>query len=154
MQHEIDRFLLALEADGRSPRTITWYKDKLKQVQKLLTNSPPPSAGSITTDDLRRVLVTLRRRGLSDHTIHGYVRTLRYFFRWLHDEGIIVENPAAKIRLPKPKCGEPKAASVEDAMKLLQVADNPRDRAILLVLMDTGVRAGYVVVKVRADRGL
>jgi site-specific recombinase XerD len=63
------------------------------------------------------------------------------------EEGLIAENPAARLKQPRLKRGEPKAASMEDLLKLLDATkgESPlalRNRAMLLVLADTACRVG------------
>jgi site-specific recombinase XerD len=72
-------------------------------------------------------------------------RSLQQFFRWLVDEGEIKESPMAKMRPPHiPE--EPPAVLRDEHVAALHKAtagtdfDDRRDRAILSMLLDTGMR--------------
>jgi len=154
----LDDFLLALQADGLSPNTVRWYKEKLRRVIAAIGEDKPVEEVSIR--DLRAFVADLRARksrysdhrfrpevsgGLSPSCIHGYVKAIRRFFRWLVAEGVITENPAARLKLPKLPKQTPKGVALEDIRKLLEAArGNPRDYALLLFLIDTGCRVGEI----------
>lgn len=126
--------------------------------------------GDVSIGDLRGFVAYLRGRntrwdnhpckcqqqgGLSDATVASHIRAVRRLFNFCHQEGIIAENPAARLKQPKPKRGEPKAASMEDLPKLLKATEGDsqlarRDRAMLLTLVDTGCRVGGLV-RMRVD---
>lgn len=151
--------LVATKADGKSPETVTAYGRKLKPLADFLGDV---QVDSISVDDLRRYVASLwdemtlyadhpyhepRAGTLSPFTVAGRVRALKRLFNWLESEGAIEANPARKVRTPRPRRDEPKAASMADFRALLRttrpgtVADL-RDRCILLLLGDTGCRVG------------
>ena len=80
---------------------------------------------------------------LSVHTVHGMVRTVKQFFRWVCDEGLLKENLAARLELPPLPKGPPKHIASGDAMRMFEAArDSARDTALLHFLFDTGCRLG------------
>ena len=145
MKTSVERFLVALEADGLAVRTIDWYRDKLYHVMRLLSNSPPPPPAEVSLDDLRQVVVALRRRELSPATLRGYVVVIRRFFAWLVEEGDLAESPATRLKLPELPDAEPRGILLEDVRRMLEAASSSRDRALVLFLVDSGARAGEVV---------
>ena len=111
----------------------------------------------ITLDDLRRFAAHLYERdyryrnhhnrpeiegGLSIHTIHGCIRAVRFLFKFLWEEGHLPQNPAARLPLPELPAPLPRGISLEGRAKLLAAAETARDRAIVLLVSDTGCRAG------------
>ena len=157
LRDALDDFLLALQADGASPNTTRWYKEKLRRVVEAIGEDKPVEEVSI--HDLRAFVADLRARksrysdhrfrpevrgGLSPSCIHGYVKAIRRFFRWLVAEGVIEENPAARLKLPRLPRQPPKGVSLSDVRKLLGAASNPRDYALVLFLIDTGCRVGEI----------
>jgi integrase/recombinase XerD len=142
-----------------SDATHGWYETRLGSLREFLGDV---EIGSIETDDLRRWRTSLIHRerrwsdhpfrpesngGLSPHTIHGYVRAVRTFFRWLEDEGRLDKNPARRLELPATPKNEPRKDIDEaDARRIIDAArDNARDHAILRFLADTGCRAEGIV---------
>lgn len=160
----VERLLVATVADGRSPRTVRDYRQKLAGLVEFL--GPGCEIGRISAHDLRRYVASLRGRQrryrthiyrgeidgpLSPATIAGSIRAIKRLFSFLEGDQVISENPARGLRAPRMTKGrEPKAVSKADFVKLLRAAegDEPaevRDRALLLFLADTGARVGGLV---------
>ena len=139
----IKALLVATRADGRSPRTIAAYKEKLGH---LVTYLGDVAVESITVDDLRGYIADQMSR-LSPFTVASRTRALKRLFNFLEAEGRIEVNPTRRIKTPKPKRREPKAISLDDVRALLGTVKGDtladvRDTAIILFLLDTGCRAG------------
>jgi site-specific recombinase XerD len=83
---------------------------------------------------------------LSHFTVRSYAKALQSYFNRLRDVGHIDTNPVADLRLPKlPRKGK-KEISQEELALMVQYSDrNPRDRAIVLTLRDSGCRVGGLV---------
>jgi integrase len=69
---------------------------------------------------------------------HAYFRSIRAFYTWAHAESIIAEIP----RMVAPKVPKPLryAVKVGDIAKLLNAADTVRDKLVVSMLADTGLR--------------
>jgi site-specific recombinase XerD len=157
----IELLCSATAAEGRSPRTTQGYRKNLKYLLDFLGDV---EIERITINDLRAYAADLRGRehryennpyaatqagGLSPWSIAGYLRSVRRLFSWLAEEKILPANPAERLRIQTPQRREPKALALDDFYKLLAAAagdeaDSIRDRALLLLLADTGARAGGV----------
>jgi len=149
LSEAIAKFLLACRADGLAARTVESYAYRLKRLEAGLGNM---DLSNVSTDDLRAYAADLYNSDLSIHTIHGYIRALKRLFNWLASEGLLSDNPARRVRLPRLPTTAPKAVSLEDARRLLQAAresgeewEQKRNVALLLFLLDTGCRLGGVV---------
>lgn len=87
---------------------------------------------------IRAYLSTLVERGLSDSYIHGYARAIRTLIRFWHSEKYIPEPITfqmpmiAKKRLP--------VLSAEEVRQVISACHTPRDKALVLVLTDSGLR--------------
>ena len=161
LSEAIDALAIATRADGRSPATVRAYREKLSYLVDFLADPP---IGDIAIADLRRYVADLwdrstvyeghhthqaEKRGLSPHTIAGRVRAFKRLFNWLVEEGVITENPARRIKTPKPKRTVPKGVEWEDVVAVLETCDGStvadvRDKAVILLLTDTAARAGGV----------
>ena len=97
----IDYYEVCNRAEGKSPKTLSWYSANLKHFNGYLKNRHvPDEIDNINIKFLREyVLYLFKRNSYQDHpytpmknntlstaTIHGHVRTLRAFFGWLLSE--------------------------------------------------------------------
>jgi integrase/recombinase XerD len=131
-----EEYLLAKELQGVSPNTLERYKYSLRRVGTDLENPP---IESVTTADLRRWLTGMTYGEVS-RSID--IRNLRTFFNFATNEGYILDNPMTRIPTPKSPDIEPKALSDSVVQKIVHVSrKSPRDRAIVLCLLDSAVRA-------------
>ena len=140
----IDSFILACKADGLKPRTTETYQLRLQRFSERFVER---NIAQITLTDLRAYSADLYTQELSVYTIHGHLRSLRRFYKWLTQEGILEENLALGIRLPRLPDNPPKAITLENFRLLLKTAyetgsewERRRNVALILVLLDTGCR--------------
>jgi len=105
---------------------------------------------------VRGFLGQLDQLGYSAATTARKIATLRSFYKWLTQRGLIDENPMQLIRTPKQAKRLPKAIGVEHIEQLLSTPDTSetlgaRDRAILETLYSTGVRVSELADLARHD---
>lgn len=90
------------------------------------------------------------RRVASHSTVRHYFVVLSCFFNWAVEEGFVEENPTDKIKVAKSKPKVVVPFSREDISRMLAVCDydyehntevlGSRNRGMILVLLDTGIR--------------
>lgn len=82
---------------------------------------------------------------LSAFTLHGHVRAIKRFFKWLTGLGLFDADPSARLKLPTlPKQGR-RGISDGNVRAILAAAQgNSRDFALLMFLESTGVRRGGI----------
>ncbi len=147
----IELYLLAKAAEGVSPRTTEWYGMILARTARAIGAGRP--VDSPTAPELRAYLLGLRET-LSASSIAGYVRALKAFGNWLAAEELSPATGLRALRRPKVpvKIIEPVA---DEELRRLLAAATVRDRAILLLLLDTGLRvselAGVTLRDLRPD---
>ena len=84
-------------------------------------------------------------RGLKPSTVKLRLATVKAFLRFLIEEGVVSEEVfpwKLKIRMPETL---PRAMDPEDVEELLAVKGNVRNRAMILVLLRTGMRIGELL---------
>jgi site-specific recombinase XerD len=99
---------------------------------------------TVTRREIGAYVDHLLRKGRSAKTITCHLQTIRLWFDYLIDEEeTSMENPVRKIsiRLPKPLPRHLKDAEVE---KFLSVITDPRDRAMFLLMLRSGLRVEEV----------
>jgi site-specific recombinase XerD len=145
----IDLYLLRCEVEGKSPTTLRAYTWTLRRFAQIAQEEGFPR--NVTGISPAHAYTYLGRFAhLSLETRHRYHREVSCFFNWLQMMSYVEQSPFAnikKVRLPL-KIVQP--FSPDDVLRLLACCDNGdavslRDRAILLLLLDTGIRVGELV---------
>lgn len=161
----IDAYLLALEAEGRAPKTLRIYRTAL---MNLAAHAGPVEPSSLTPDALRAWLAAMAASGLAPLSQIGYLRVAKQWLRWLSVEKShgVTKKQHRRIRElvkppPRPDDGV-KPLRKEDVAALF-AGCNPRGwmgirmRAMLALLLDTGIRAseccGLTLADVDLARG-
>lgn len=166
LYHYIQGFLLAQER--HTPRTRAYYEENLsKFVWWLLYAGHPTTLRDITPTHIRLFMQYLRnetggrwgltesraRKPLKPRTIHIFARSLRAFFNWAAEEAPLPKSPFPKDALPKlPNEWRVETYTDEEIRQMFAVLEqgsNPmliaRNRALLTLLLDTGLRAAEVL---------
>jgi site-specific recombinase XerD len=139
----IDAFLIACRAAHLSQCTLTWYTFRLKEFAGFVN-------GRVVTATLvREFLLEVESRGVSSATVHGYARTLKRFYRWWESEGDLADNPVRRVVMPRLPRRVPRGIDVSAFWQLLACCESAewldvRDRALLMLLRDTGCRASEI----------
>jgi site-specific recombinase XerD len=141
----LDSFTLALDAEGKSPKTVENYSRAVFAFARWLREHD--LADDVTTvraDNVRGWLVSLKGN-VSPSTEYRNYSGCRQFFAWCVREGELDVSPMVNVR--PPKVPEPRTVMLTaDQMRAL-LADcagkdfvSRRDTAIVMVLADTGMR--------------
>lgn len=159
LQELVDRFLLYLNAAGRSDVTIESYRARFNRWMAHFGPDTPLSA--ITPEKLDIWAASLRQtqelfadhsyrktvnRALKPHSIYGYVQAVKTLLKWAFERGYSQLNLGQHLQKPRLNhSSHNKIMNREDLYRLLDAArDNPRDFAIMTFLVDTGARRGEV----------
>ena len=154
----IETYLDRCAVEGKSPRTIAAYRETLARFSRCLQQDEAP----LDPDRLRpdHVVAYLARfAARSPDTRHRYFRDVRCFCTWLRAAGYTDNDPfrgLRNVRLPR-KIVPPLTPA--EIARLLACCDahtvvGRRDRALLLTLLDTGIRCAETVGLDLADCAL
>lgn len=106
----------------------------------------------ITLDDIHSYLFFLTNKFQSKPATRARkAASIRVFFKYLSQKGLISQNPAMNLETPKLGKRIPKYLSLDDSKKLLAVADSEDDRnrerdyAILTLFLNCGIRLSELV---------
>ncbi|GIV17111.1 MAG: tyrosine recombinase XerD [Armatimonadota bacterium] len=138
-------WLEALQARGASARTLKNYRESVTPFITFLTQQGCFALEDVQPVHIRRWLLHRQQQNLSTHTLHNSYRNPRAFWNWCIREGLTEHNPFAKVEPPKREQVLKPALTPEEVEKLLQACTgkdwlNLRDRALILLLLDTGLR--------------
>jgi len=153
----LERFIQYIKFEKRySPHTVSAYRSDLDQFMRFLNNTEGANdaSGSIIThpnqisyQDIRNWMVELMGQKIIARSVNRKMATLRKYFKFLLQEGVITDNPTSKIRSQKIPKNLP--VVVEDARLTQMLDDNEiftndfigqRDKLVVEMLFGTGMR--------------
>ena len=158
-------FLDMLAAEqGAGPNTLDAYRRDLTDFSEFLAHSGQDFAGA-ETQGLRDYLADLDTRGFKSTSVARRLSAMRHLYRFLLNERIRSDDPAAILSGPKRGRSLPKVLSISDVDRLLgrakTLAEAPEATApqrlralrlhcLLEVLYATGLRVSELVTLPRA----
>src|SRR5665647_2875765 len=158
-------FLDMLAAEqGAGPNTLDAYRRDLTDFSEFLARSGQDFAGA-ETQGLRDYLADLDTRGFKSTSVARRLSAMRHLYRFLLNERIRSDDPAAILSGPKRGRSLPKVLSISDVDRLLgrakTLAEAPEATApqrlralrlhcLLEVLYATGLRVSELVTLPRA----
>lgn len=165
-------FILTKQTEDKSPRTVEYYQENLNRFLWYAERENWSDDARFLNEwhireFLSYVATETHRWGLkgngsetsrhkaSHSTVHHYFVVLSCFFSWAVCEGFLHESPMVKIKVSKPKPKVVTPYTTEEIKKMLAVCNYDyehnakflasRNRAIILVLLDTGIRLSELV---------
>jgi integrase/recombinase XerD len=135
---------------GLSDRTLSAYQRDLEKLLLFLEAKGRTGPESISSQDLREFVMSVKEGGLSPSSIRRLLSSVRGYFAFLLEEGVLEADPSERLETPRAWRRLPEALSVEEVGKILDAPDpdHPmywRDRGILEVLYATGMRVSELV---------
>jgi site-specific recombinase XerD len=168
----VNGFVLTKQTEGKSPRTVEFYSENLKRFLWYASRQVwSDDIRMLTEWHIREFLGYLvnekSRWGVegngsescrvraSHTTVHHYFVVLANFFNWVVREGFVAESPTAKIKVARPETRVVKPYTQEEIRRVIAVCDRDyegnarflgsRNKAIILVLLDSGVRLSELI---------
>ena len=130
-------YLEAKRLDGYSPRTLYSYRRQLQHLTIRLGSDT--LVDQIQLEHLRAYLSSFTH--LKTSSLANRVRVVKVFFKWLHEEEVLLRNPAVKLKELQLPHRIPKALSSEEVELLRDACESPLEHA-LIEFFTTGGRRG------------
>jgi len=130
--------------DELSPATIDDYRYKVGVLIKFCHLNNIDDLTTITPTHIRLFILDLKTRN-NPTSVVDYFKSVKRFFNWLVEEERLDTSPMAKMKTPKSEQKVILPFSPEEIRDLLLLCDTStfvgaRNRAIILTLLDTGLR--------------
>jgi integrase/recombinase XerD len=160
------QFQIANQAEGKSPRTVHWYEERLGMFLRFLREQGHPLVlRDVGLDEGRAFVVSLqaqttkfannpmtptRQEKLSPYYIRSTVLALRAFFHWLQEEGYTENHKLAALAVPKVPQRLVEILTKEEMQRVLDCFDpatdvGARGQAIFALVFDRGLRASEIL---------
>ena len=142
MKKYSEQFFTFLKVEqGVSAHTLRAYQKDLTE----FLDFAPNSLKKIDYLDIRSYLASLHAKKLKKTTISRKLAAIRSFFKFLHREGYVKNNPAKLVSTPKVPKALPKFLTIDEIFTLLDKPEGEtfkvsRDRAMLELLYSSGIR--------------
>lgn len=138
-----------LEDQSLSPHTVKAFIGDLNLLASYLP--PDRTLAYISTNDLNHFLNWLQhQRGVpcSPKSLARRITSIKAFFRWLHQNGVLLLDPAEKVLQQSVLSPLPKVLSPDEVAAVLEAADrhrraskpDARYSALVLLLISTGIK--------------
>jgi integrase/recombinase XerC len=156
LRQAIHLYLAELTRKGTSPHTLRNYQADLEQLARFLQppGEPVPDLAAVDTGALREWMAALFEAKLTAVSVRRKLASVRSLFKFLHQEGIVTQNPASRLRTPKAPqrlpdvMTEEKTNSILDGVEAGERVEKPskeRDLAFLELLYGCGIRVSELV---------
>jgi integrase/recombinase XerC len=148
---EADRFAAFLAAHDFSKHTRRAFAQDARTFAAWFAdaNSEPFTVVRVTTRDATDFRDYLRReKGKAVATVNRALVTIRLYFAWLVEQGIVAANPAAKVKELRRQVLAPKDLDRSQVRKLLrevELRQDVRAGAVFSLFLYTGCRVGDLV---------
>ena len=155
----LEAFLEMMIAErGAADNTIESYQRDLTEVSNFLS-ARRTNLNKATSDDIKAYLKQMSDEGYAASSQSRHLSSMKQFYRFLHDEGILDDDPTGIIDAPKSGLKLPKTLSEDEVGQLLDLAEaaaksakgdkdlisKTRFRALLELLYATGMRVSELV---------
>ncbi|UCG63254.1 MAG: site-specific tyrosine recombinase XerD [Candidatus Zixiibacteriota bacterium] len=148
MEQLLQDYLQHLKLErGLSANTVSSYD---RDIREFLFFAAIKDPGKLQTSSINRYLDSLNKAGRKPATIARKISSLKRFFQYLRDNGVIKENPAAPLSAPRIVRYHPHYLSPSEIGSILNAIDTStdmgkRDRAIIELLYGSGLRISELI---------
>lgn len=149
MREEIDRFRDYLMHERRySAHTVKAYITDMEAFAEYCKETmQQDTLSDVEPKTVRRWVMSLKAAGLNATSINRKISTVRGFYKWMLKKDLILRSPALGVKnlrkprhLPEFVTEEKMADILDDDAAFAESKDGSRDRLILELFYDTGIR--------------
>jgi len=145
----VNAYEMYLNDQGRSPYTVKAFLSDLRLMASFFP--PDKSLGAITLADLNHYFDWMQKERpvpCSPKTLARRITTTKSFFRWLHKNAILMNDPAEKVIQHSVMSPLPAVLADEEVQAVMLAADRYRRKskpdarpyALLYLLLTTGIK--------------
>ena len=140
-----EKYLSHLCSRNRRPNTLELNCASMRMFLEFLKTKGIECIEAVSRKDIEGFIEHEQDRGMKPMTVRGRLGLVKAFLRYLIEEGVVRHEILSKRIGVKVPDALPKAIAPEDVKALLSVIDNTRNRALVLMLLRTGMRIGELL---------
>ncbi len=130
--------------------TLAWYENILRELGRSLAAQGVERMEQVGAEHLRAYLTMLRRTDHASETVFRTYGAIRCAFRFWKREGKLRSNPMELVERPRREHTLIRPLSPQQAARLLEMpstrtAQGLRDRAMMALMLDSGLRVSEVL---------
>ena len=151
MEKSLDGFITYLHnVKKKSENTVLSYNRDLTKFIKYLRTNKITSLDKVEEKDLEKYIKELNDNGFKSATVSRNIASLKAFFHYLNNEGVLSNDPTKSLKSPKIEKKIPEILTTDEVFALLEQpsGDSPkeiRDKAMLELLYATGIRVSELI---------
>lgn len=139
----VDRFVKHLESQEKSSFTIVAYKKDLEQFVGYLTTQEVSDIREVKREHVEGFINKLITDNYTKKSASRKLNSIRTFFRYLKNDGVIEQNPSLDVSHPKYIQSAPRIFSKLEYRALRDFAkEESRTYALVEILLQTGMKIG------------
>jgi site-specific recombinase XerD len=140
-----DRFLQNLRDKQKASATIVAYGKDIDQLVESLHTAGKTKIEDVTPEDLTRFLEELQAKNFTPKTISRKINSIKTFYRFLQEQGIVSINLAGELTHPRYELKAPRILSRMEYRALRDVVrSDSRTYAIVELFLQAGLRISEV----------
>lgn len=134
-------FYQSRRAQRLSQNTLNFYSFTARKfVEWLGSEAGLVEPAELQTRHVRDYLIGLGDRGLQAGGIRAHGRAIKTLVNFWCEEGWLPEDTKIKVEMPEASKERQAMVTAEDAQRLLDACETHRERALVYLLLDSGVR--------------
>ncbi|MFO7952388.1 MAG: site-specific tyrosine recombinase XerD [Bacillota bacterium] len=151
MKKHLEEYMhyLAVEK-GLAKNTLDSYHRDLHKFISFMKNDQLNDPDQVKSSDITKFLSDLKSKNRATSTISRMLASIRSFFNYLLEEGIVKSNPALELESPRIEKKLPRVLTTDEINSLLgqpktRECKGLRDKAMLELLYASGIRVSELI---------
>lgn len=134
-------FIASLEKSAKAHATILAYGKDIEQLIEFLAKKNKLYASEVVIDDIEEFKELLKKQRYTPKSVSRKLNSIKSFFRFLVENGVIEHNPATLVAHPKYELAAPRVLSRVEYRALRDACKgDARMAAVVELLLQTGMR--------------
>lgn len=141
----LELFLLDAASRNLTAATQTFYRSKLNRFITWCNEQGVTALADLTPHHVRRYLVEARESGLSSQYQNNLARAIRAWLNYCVRDELLERSPMSNVKMPKIQRKILSAYTEDEVAAILDSCPTLRDTALVLLLLDSGVRSAELL---------